>query len=157
MPPLDPVPPKMRLTPLPRRSFIALMMLAASVAPVRALSSPVGVWIPVHSNSAIKRIHISGTRFNYTAMIDYSCGVAMCSTLQDLSEDLTHPLTFSARLEGVASMPFLELRWQPGPPCNRGASNDNLLVVLPTAIAKPTKKPTSAPRPTLCFASQRTR
>ena len=149
------MPSKMRFMMPWLGAFIGLMMLVASVAPVRALTSPVGVWIPVPSHSEIKRIHISGSRFNYTVMIDYSCGNSVCSTLQDLTEDITHPLRFSVRLEGVASMPMLDLRWQRGPPCNRGTSDDNLLVLFPTTIAAPPRKTQTiqlgAPS---CFARQ---
>jgi hypothetical protein len=127
-------------------AFICLMSVEAS-------GNPVGVWIPIKSDSRIRRIHISGFSLNYTATIDYRCLKATCSTLQSLIEDGTpHPSTFSVRLEGVGPTPMLVLRWQRGSPCNRPTSDENPFVFWGTTVAGPSTKTNLGPvgRPT-CF------
>lgn len=118
-------------------SYICSVMLIACLKPVEAFGDPRGVWIPANRDSLVTRIHVSGAALNYTAMIDYRCGLATCSTLQSLVEgdNTPHPSTFSVSLEGIGPAPILELRWQPGPPCNRASSDENPLVVWGSASA----------------------
>ena len=133
-------------------SVVGLIALAYLVS-AEASGNPVGVWIPVQSDSRITRIHISGFPLNYTATIDYRCFKATCSTLQSLIEDGTpHPSIFSVPLEGVGPAPMLVLRWQRGTPCNRPTSDENPLVFWGTTVAGPSMKTHVAPvgRPA-CF------
>jgi len=123
-------------------SVVGLIAFAclASVS-VEAFGNPVGVWVPVKSDSRITRIHISGFPLNYTATIDYRCFSATCSTLQSLIEDGTpHPSIFSVPLEGVGPTPMFVLRWQRGAPCNRPTSDENPLAFWGTTVAGPLGK-----------------
>lgn len=116
-------------------------LLIAALDSVAPSGGPAGVWVPGNANSAIARIHISGSPFNYTATIDYRCGMGICSTLQSLIEDNAHSSpTFSVPLEGVGPAPMLALRWQKGPPCNRAASDENPLAYWANANQTPSGK-----------------
>jgi len=117
---------------------IVVLIAFACLMSVDAFGNPLGVWIPVKSDSRITRIHISGFPLNYTATIDYRCLKATCSTLQSLIEDGTpHPSIFSVQLEGVGPTPMLALRWQRGTPCNRPTSDENPLVFWGSAVSGP--------------------
>ena len=117
------------------------ILLVAALGPAAALGGPAGVWVPRDANGVIARIHISGSPFNYTATIDYHCGMGICSTLQSLIEDNAHsPPTFSVPLEGVGPAPMLALRWQKGPPCNRATSDENPLAYWANAKQTPSGK-----------------
>ena len=121
-----------------RTGSIASLIATAWLVSVQAFSNPVGVWIPVKSDSRITRIHISGVPLNYTATIDYHCLKATCSTLQSLMDDGTpRPSTFSVQLEGVGPTPVLVLRWQRGTPCNRATSDEYPLVFWGAPVAGP--------------------
>lgn len=138
----------------PMRIDSIVGLIAACLMSVEAFGNPVGVWIPVKSDSRITRIHISGFPLNYTATIDYRCFKATCSTLQSLIEDGTpQPSTFSIPLEGVGPTPMLVLHWQRGAPCNRLTSDENPLVFWDTTVAGHPTKTRLAPvdRPA-CFA-----
>jgi hypothetical protein len=121
-----------------RDSLVGLIVLLAIVWPGQAVASPDGVWLPADARNKIVRIHVSGARFAYTAMVDYRCGMGVCSTLESLFEDDSQrPPIFSIPLEAVGPTPVLLLRWQNGPPCNRASVNDNPLAVWANATLGP--------------------
>jgi hypothetical protein len=119
-------------------SLKGLIVLLAIVLPGQAVASPDGVWLPADARNKIVRIHVSGARFAYTAMVDYRCGVGVCSTLESLFEDDSQrPPIFSIPLEAIGPTPVLILRWQSGPPCNRASVNDSPLAVWANATLAP--------------------
>ena len=110
-------------------------VLVVIATPVSGFAGPEGVWIPAGADSVIKRIHISGSPFEYTATIDYRCATGVCSTLQSVSADSTNlPGTFFVDLPGVGPTPTLALRWQSGPPCNVAKSHENPLAFWASTI-----------------------
>jgi hypothetical protein len=118
-------------------SLIGLTVLVALGGPVEA-AGPEGVWVSASPHSRIERIHISGSKFSYTATVDYRCFTGICSTLESLFEDDTHsPPLFSVPLENLGPAPIVALRWQSGPPCNRARSNENPLAVWANATVAP--------------------
>ena len=119
-------------------ALIGPIILVSILAPVQAFAGPEGVWISADASSTIKRIHISGSPFDYTALIDYRCRTGVCSTFQSLSADSTHlPPTFFVSLEGAGPTSTLALRWQSGPPCNHPKSGENPLAFWARAIRAP--------------------
>jgi hypothetical protein len=118
--------------------LIGLIVLMAILWPGQTVAGPDGVWLPVDARNKIVRIHVSGARFAYTAMVDYRCGMGVCSTLESLFEDDSqHPPIFSVPLEGIGPAPVLALRWQSGPPCNLAKLNDNPLALWANATLAP--------------------
>jgi hypothetical protein len=130
---------------LRRRELIILLTLVASVVSPEASGDPAGVWIPVKRDSAIERIHITGSPLDYIATVDYRCGAARCSTFQSLIGDAAHPPAYSVRLEGVGRTSMLALRWQKGPPCNRPGSDENPLAYWTADTARAPSGKTQMP------------